>query len=311
MKYKHLFGPVPSRRLGVSLGIDLIEHKTCNLDCVYCECGKTTNHTMERKEYVKADEVLDELRDYLKENPYLDFITFAGSGEPTLNSKIGYIIDEIKKMTNTKIALITNGVNLNEEGIIDEIKKCDVIIPSLDALSEDVFQKINRPYKNLKIEEIKTGLLKLREKYEGDIYLEIFILDGINNTEDELFKFKEFIKKMKVEKIQLNSLDRPPVETWVKKADIEVLENIKKYFEMENVEIVTKYKDRKLIKSYNKDIEDLIMNMLEKRPCTIEDIGNISQKSKAEINKYLDVLEKEKKIKTEFGERGIYIRKII
>lgn len=311
MKYKHLFGPVPSRRLGVSLGIDLIEHKTCNLNCVYCECGKTTNHTMERKEYIKAELILDELREFLKDKPYLDFITFAGSGEPTLNSKIGYIIDEIKKITDTKVALITNGALLNDEKLLDELKNCDIIIPSLDAVSEDIFEKINRPCDGLDIESVKNGLIKLSDTFKGEIYLEVFIIDGINNGEEELKRFKDFFKKIKVKKIQLNSLDRPPVEKWVKKADIEILEEIKKYFDMKNVDIVSKYKERRFIKSYNEDIEDLILNMLEKRPCTIEDIENITMKARAEINKYLDVLEKEKKIKTEAGERGIFIRKII
>ncbi|MGM0508847.1 MAG: radical SAM protein [Fusobacteriota bacterium] len=310
MEYKYIFGPVPSRRLGVSLGIDLVKLKTCNLDCVYCEVGRTDETTMERKEYVDADRVLMELRDFLKDDPYLDFITFSGSGEPLLNSKIGYIISEIKKMTDTKIAILTNGTLFYKDEVIDEVLEADIIIPSLDAASQEVFEKINRPNKELSIEKIKNGLINLRKKYKGEIALEIFMIDGLNNTKAELDNFKEVILKIKPDKIQLNSLDRPPVEGWVKKAPIEKLKEIKKYLGFNNIEIITKYKSRRLITSYNENAEELILNMLEKRPCTLKDLSEITGLNLAELNKYLDVLEKEKVITSEIGNRGVFLRKV-
>ena len=309
MEYKYIFGPVPSRRLGVSLGVDLINLKTCNFDCVYCEVGRTPKTITERREYVNVETVLIELKDYLKTNPYLDFITFAGSGEPLLNSKIGYLIKEIKKITDTKIAIITNGALFCKDEVIDEVLEADIIIPSLDAVSEEIFQKINRPNEEYRIEDIKKGLVNLRKKYKGKIALEIFIIDGLNNIKEELDEFKKVIKEINPDKIQLNSLDRPPVEGWVKKAPIKKLEEIIEYWGFENAEIVTKYKSRRLIKSYDENSEKMILNMIEKRPCTLKDLKEVTGINVSELNKYLDVLEKEGKVKSVIGERGVFLKK--
>lgn len=309
MEYKYIFGPVPSRRLGVSLGVDLINLKTCNFDCVYCEVGRTPKTITKRREYVDTETVLKELKDYLKKKPYLDFITFAGSGEPLLNSKIGYLIKEIKKITDTKIAVITNGALFCKDEVIDEVLEADIIIPSLDAVSEEIFQKINRPNKEYTIKDIKKGLINLRKKYKGKIALEIFIIDGLNNTKEELDEFKKVIKKINPDKIQLNSLDRPPVEGWVEKAPIKKLEEIIEYWGLENVEIVTKYKSRRLIKSYDENSEKMILNMIEKRPCTLKDLKEVTGINVSELNKYLDVLEKEGKVKSIVGERGVFLKK--
>lgn len=162
MDYKYIFGPVPSRRLGSSLGIDLIPYKTCSLNCVYCECGKTTDLTFERKEYVPTERVIEELDDYLKTEPELDYITFSGSGEPTLHNGIGEIIKFLKEnYPQYQLALLTNSTLLNDEKLQDEIKKLDLIVPSLDAVSEDVFQKINRPVEGLSAQKIVQGLINL------------------------------------------------------------------------------------------------------------------------------------------------------
>lgn len=310
MKYKHLFGPVPSRRLGISLGVDLVKHKTCSLDCLYCECGKTNNLTVERKEYVNAEEVIEEIKDIIHKGIYLDYITFSGSGEPLLNSKIGYIIKEIKKITDTKIAILTNATAFTDENLIDEILDVDLIVPSLDAVSQDVFKKINNPEKTLKIEDIINGLISLRNKFKNLIFLEIFIIEGINDGEREILKFKEVINQIKPDKIQLNSLDRPSAYEGIEKANMSTLEKIKKELAFENLEIITKYKYREDIRNYNLASEELILNMIGKRPCTIEDLCQITSLKKSELNKYLDILEKEKLVKTEKGERGIFLKKI-
>jgi len=311
MKYEYIFGPVPSRRLGVSLGIDLIPYKTCCLDCVYCECGATTQKTLERKEYVPTNKVLEEVEDFVKNSGMkLDYITFAGSGEPMLNKNISKVINGIKKITDTKIALISNGILFSDHNVIDEVLECDMIMPSIDAVSEDIFNKINKPIKEIDIKKVIQGLIELRKRYNGIINLEIFIIDGINNTKDELDKLKEVILKIKPDMVQLNSLDRPPVEKWVQPVSIEKLEEIIAYWNLDNVEIIKKYRSRNMIKNYNKDHEELILNMLGKRPCTLEDLANISGMKIVEINKYIDILEKEEKIKTYIGERGVFIRTV-
>ncbi len=310
MKYEYIFGPVPSRRLGVSLGVDLVKKKTCNLDCVYCECGRTEETTNDRKSYVDKEKVIAEIKDYLDSGNYLDYITFSGWGEPTLNSDIGEILKEIKKITNIKTAVITNGTLLWMQEVREALMISDVVMPSLDAVSKEVFEKINRPYKSLEIEKIKNGIIEFANEYKGELKLEIFIIDGINNGEKEIDKFKEIIKKIKPSVVQLNSLDRPAPENWVKKADSDILEKIKSALEYDEIEIISKYKSRENIKNYNENSEKLILNMIEKRPCTVEDIVDITGMSKSEVNKYIDILEKEKKTLTILGERGVFIKKI-
>ena len=306
---KYIFGPVPSRRLGVSLGVNLLPGKTCNLNCVYCECGKTVDLLVERKEYVPTKEVIEELDDYLKDDPYLDFVTFAGSGEPLLHSGISEIIDGIKERTDAKVALITNGTLFDDKAIFEEIKRVDVLVPSLDAISKDVFLKMNRPNSKLDLDKILAGMYSLRDNFDGEIYLEIFIIEGVNSTKEELDKFREAIVKIRADRVQLNTLDRPAVEGWVKPASMELLSSIVEYWGLPNVEIVKKYTSRNLIKNYKESSEEKLMTLIENRPCTIDDIKEVLGLSSVEINKYLDVLEKENLIKTTIGERGVFIQK--
>lgn len=242
MKLKYIFGPVNSRRLGKSLGIDLIPYKTCPLDCIYCECGQTNKLTLERREYVPTDKLIMELDKYLSKEPDLDYISFAGSGEPTLDKNIGKVIKFIKdKYPKYQLALITNAVLLKDNKVIDEIKDVDLIIPSLDAVSETVFRKINRPIDKVKASDIITGLKQLRTKYQGKIFLEIFIIPGINDNIEELELFIKAIDSIKPEKIQLNRLDRPGTEKWVKSAAKEELATIAEYISRNldiNIEIL-------------------------------------------------------------------------
>ena len=310
MKYEYIFGPVPSRRLGVSLGVDLVKKKTCNLDCVYCECGRTEESTNDRKSYVDKNKVLAEIKDYIESGNYLDYITFSGWGEPTLNSDIGYILNEIKKITNIKTAVITNGTLLWVKEVRDALMFADVVMPSLDAVSKEVFDKINRPHKDLEINKIVEGLIEFSLEYKGEIKLEIFIIEGINTEKKEIERFKEVIKKINPTVVQLNSLDRPAPEEWVKKAEPDILEKIKKELNYQNIEIISKYKSRENIKNYNLSSEELILNMIDKRPCTIGDISEVTGMSKEEVNKYIDILEKEKKTLTVLGERGVYVKKM-
>ncbi len=310
MKYKYIFGPVPSRRLGVSLGVDIVKNKTCNLNCVYCECGNTTFHTNEQKEYVNPDEVLEEIKNILETGIYLDCITFSGSGEPTLNSSIGYIIEKIKEITDVKVAVLTNGICLSNKNTAEGLLKADIIAPSLDAVSQDTFEKINKPVEGIKIENVLEGIINFRKMYNGKLLLEIFIIDGINNSEREIAKYRELLKDIKPDMVQINTLDRPPAESWVRPCPVDKLEYFAESLDYPFVELITKYKSRENIKGYNHSMEEMILNMLEKRPCTIEDIEEITGGRKVEINKYLDVLEKEKKVRTIAGERGIFIKKI-
>lgn len=177
--YKYLFGPVPSRRLGMSLGIDLVPHKVCSLNCIYCECGSTTKLTIDRKEYVPYDIVIKELEHYFRNNTAPDYITFSGSGEPTLNSRIGDVIRFIKhNIPGIPIAILTNGTLLYQKQVRKELLEADVVLPSLDAASDLIFRKINRPFHKLNINKYIQGLVNFRNEYKGKIWLEVFIIPG-------------------------------------------------------------------------------------------------------------------------------------
>lgn len=216
MKYRYLFGPVPSRRLGLSLGIDLFTEKTCTLDCVYCECGATRALTRARKEYVPTGEVIAELDHFLQSRPALEHITFAGAGEPTLHRGLGRIIRHLKDHhPGYKVALLTNGTLLSDPRVRAEILPCDVIVPSFDAVSPPLFMKLNRPACGIGSDTLLAGLRDLRGEYRGDLRLEIFLVPGLNDTDAEIAKLAAAVERIKPDRVQLNTLDRPGTEAWV------------------------------------------------------------------------------------------------
>jgi wyosine [tRNA(Phe)-imidazoG37] synthetase (radical SAM superfamily) len=228
---KYIYGPVKSRRLGFSLGLSLTPYKICNFDCIYCQLGKTLNLTNERKEYLKTEEILDELKLWLQNNSEeagnLNYITFSGSGEPTLNIKIGEVIQEIKKITAIPVAVITNASLLNDAGVRRALSRADLIVPSLDAATLDIFRKINRPFGATRAEDIITGLVNLRKEYRGQIWLEIMLVRGVNDDLRHIKKLKEVIDKINPDKIQLNSPVRTTAEPNILSVDKSKLEKIK------------------------------------------------------------------------------------
>ncbi len=305
--YKYLFGPVPSRRLGMSLGVDLVPRKVCSLDCVYCEVGKTTKLTIKRKEYILYDKIIEELTLYFKDNPDPDYITFSGSGEPTLNSRIGDVLKFIKqKKPAIPIAVLTNGTLLFDAKVRAEIKDADVVLPSLDAATNSVFHKINRPASELDIDQYIQGLIDFRKEFKGKIWLEIFILPEYNLEETELKELEQKIAEINPDSIQLNTLDRPGAVADLHSATREELEKIKGLWKFKNVEIISSATQRKNIPSYRSDAETAILETISRRPCTIEDLIKILGIHINEINKYLAVLEEEKKIETIRQERGVF-----
>ena len=305
--YKYLFGPVPSRRLGMSLGVDLVPRKVCSLDCVYCEVGKTTKLTLERKEYILFNRVIKELSHYFENNPDPDYITFSGSGEPTLNSRIGDVLKFIKQnKPAVPIAILTNGTLLSDPKVREEIKKADVVLPSLDAATTTIFNKINRPVPEIDIKKYIQGLIDFRKEFNGKIWLEIFILPEYNFEETELKKLEQKITKINPDSIQLNTLDRPGTVANLHSATRKDLEELVSLWNFKNIEIISAASQRKNIQSYRSDAETAILETISRRPCTIEDLMNILGIHISEINKYLDVLEEEKRIETVRQERGVF-----
>jgi len=307
--YKYLFGPVPSRRLGMSLGVDLIPHKICTLNCVYCECGPTTKLTLARKEYVPYDEVVKELNNYFSNNPDSDYITFSGSGEPTLNSRIGDVLRFIKlKKPDIPVAVLTNGTLFYQKQLRKELCDADLVLPSLDAASELSFQRINRPYHGLNIQEYIQGLQDFRNEYKGKIWLEVLILPGYNDNSEDLKLLKKAFDKIQPDIIQLNTLDRPGTVSDIRAADRTELQQIADYWRLDNVEIIASASKRKDIKSYREDIETAILETIYRRPCTLNDLVNILGSHVNEINKYLDILEANNKIESNRQERGLFYK---
>ncbi|RLD77184.1 MAG: radical SAM protein [Bacteroidetes bacterium] len=307
--YKYLFGPVPSRRLGMSLGIDLVPHKVCTLNCVYCECGKTTNLTTERKEYIPYSELIEELDHFFENSPDPDYFTFSGSGEPTLNSRIADVLDYLKaKKPHIPVAVLTNGTLLYNKKVRDDLSLADIVLPSLDAASHFTFIKIDRPNHDLSIESYIQGLIDFRKEFQGKIWLEVLILPEFNDSIKELKLLKGAFLKINPDKIQINTLDRPGTVEELRPARISELRCIVKFWKLDNVEIIASVPERKDIKSYRQDTESAILETIARRPCVVDDLAKILGTHASEINKYLGVLENEHKIETIRQERGVFYR---
>ena len=309
MEYRYIFGPVPSRRLGISLGVDLIPPKTCSYNCIYCESGKTTNLTVERREYVPLNDVLKELDGVLKTHPRLDFVTYSGSGEPTLYSRISEVTRFVKEnYPEYKTALLTNGSLFHDEKVRRDCLDIDVVIPSLDCAGETEFKKVDRPHHSLSAAVVNEGIAKFRTEYTGQIWLEIFIVPGINDTDEEIGRINDWIAKIRPDKIQLNTLDRPGAVDWIRPADDMRMQEIAGKLRHDNIEIAGKPATRSSNKAYSGDISDVILRTVRRRPCTLDDIVKITGLHMNEVNKYLGVLVAEGKITEARGERGVFYR---
>jgi wyosine [tRNA(Phe)-imidazoG37] synthetase (radical SAM superfamily) len=231
---KYIYGPVNSRRLGKSLGLSLTPYKVCNLDCLYCQLGRTTLLTNQRKEYINIDEIMQELKIWLEANKEelsdIRYITISGSGEPTLNIKVGQLISKIKEITNISVAVITNSTLLNDISLRKELLTADLIVPSLDAATEACFNKINRPHQDIKLEDIYSGLVSLRKEFKGKIWLEVMIVRGINDDLRHIKKIKLAINIINPDKIQINSPVRCALEQNVSPVERKKLEKIRDIF---------------------------------------------------------------------------------
>jgi wyosine [tRNA(Phe)-imidazoG37] synthetase (radical SAM superfamily) len=231
---KYIYGPVKSRRLGLSLGLNLSRDKICDLDCVYCQWGSVGKTFLERKEYARAADVIVELKSWFRNNPQqgaaLKFATFSGLGEPTLNTCIGELIDEVRKITGLKIAVITNSTLLGNFLVRQSILKADLIVPSLDAVDPEIFKQIDRPHAGVKLNEIIEGLMALRKEFSGLIWLEVMFVAGINDQPAHIQELKKVIKRINPDKIQINSPVRSTAEKNVFPVERSKLEKIKEIF---------------------------------------------------------------------------------
>lgn len=307
LMYRHIFGPVPSRRLGISLGVDLVPMKTCSLNCIYCECGRTTDLTVQRREYVPVEAVKAEIAHYLAHHPAPDYVTFSGSGEPTLHAGIGEMIRFVRSRSGKiPVAVLTNGTLLYEEQLQRELHDVALVIPSLDAATISVFRKINRPNPNLSLDRIIDGLIRFSGFFGGRLWLEVFIVPGLNDTESELAQMKRVIEKIDPDRIQLNTLDRPGTVSGLRAATGEELRRILDFWKMDRAEIIARAVKRESILAFRRDISSAILETIRRRPCTLEDLTKILGLHANEVNKYLDILEANREIGTVRQQRGVF-----
>lgn len=293
---KQIYGPVPSRRFGFSLGVDPVPYKTCTLDCIYCQLGKTTCKTVKRKGYVSLDEILSQLEEILCLNQHIDYITLSGSGEPTLNSQIGRLIKEIKRMSSIPVAVLTNGTLLFQEELRRELLEADLVAPSLDGATQETFERVNRPHPSLKIDRIIQGLKAFRQEFEGRIWLEIMLVKGINDRVDHIEKLKQAISELRPDKVQLNTVVRPPSEKFACALSAQQLESIRELLRG-NAEIIPQF-ERREQRAYQQDVEDAILALLSRRPVTLADISDSLGIHRNRLIKYLQDLENQKRIKS-------------
>jgi wyosine [tRNA(Phe)-imidazoG37] synthetase (radical SAM superfamily) len=266
----HLFGPVPSRRLGRSLGVDLIPPKTCTYDCIYCEVGPTTCQTRQRFSY-QTEAIIEEMADYLKDPGVRpDVITLAGSGEPTLNLGLGRIIREIKAMSQIPVAVLTNGALLYLPEVRRELALADVVLPSLDAAREETYRAINRPLPELSLESLLEGLTAFRREYRGRIWLEVMLLKGLNDTEEELALLRRALQGIAPDQIQLNTAVRPVVEAAARPLDADEMAAAAAFLGGP-VSVIASFSREDMVGSPCQD-EDLV-EMLSRRPMTAPDLS--------------------------------------
>jgi wyosine [tRNA(Phe)-imidazoG37] synthetase (radical SAM superfamily) len=272
--YKYIYGPVPSRRLGRSLGIDLVPFKTCTYDCIYCQLGQTTNKTIERRSYVPIKDILNELKSKLAMGESPDYISIAGSGEPTLHSSIGEIVGLIKNMTSIPVAVLTNGSLLYLPEVRAALMQADLVIPSLDAGDETLFRYVNRPHAAISFEHMVKGLIDFARNFPGKIWLEVLLLGGVTGISSEVEKIASIIRIIQPVRVQLNTVFRPPAEEIAFPLSTEQMLALKSFFPGEVDIISSNEQTGALISDFSATRDEDIISLLARRPCTIEDIAN-------------------------------------
>jgi wyosine [tRNA(Phe)-imidazoG37] synthetase (radical SAM superfamily) len=289
---KYVFGPVPSRRLGQSLGIDTIPLKTCNWNCVYCQLGRSKPLCNERRDYIPLHEIMSQVEKALASHNQeeIDWVTFVGSGEPTLHAGIGWLIQEVKKITDIPIAVITNGSLLFIEPVRKALSTADAVLPSLDAATPELYKKINRPHPDITFEKFLGGLINFRKEYKGQYWLEVMLVNGLNDTEEALNEIAKLIQKIQPDKVHIGLPTRPPAEKWVKPSDEEGL--MRATTILGKVATVVHPCEGKFDLSSGESIVDAIIAIITRHPMSEEQLQRAIEKfSKDHQLQILDALE--------------------
>lgn len=307
MVFSHLFGPVNSRRLKRSLGVDLVPYKVCSFDCVYCEVGSTTQKTTVRQEFFPPSEVEEEISAFLSAAPDLDFVTMSGSGEPTLCLSLGRILRFVKSsFPQYRLAVLTNGSLLWDRGVQRDLLPADVVLPTLSTVDESTFQRIHRPSPDLSIATIIRGLSEFRAVYEGEIWLEIFLVPGINMDHDGLAALGREIERICPERVQFNTLDRPGTESWVRPASHAEIEAAARILGVAGAEPISSISYGSSHGRMADDAASMIVRLIQRRPCTIEDLIQSTGLHRQEVGKMLRGLSSDPRLHSRREARGIF-----
>ncbi|MBN1602562.1 MAG: radical SAM protein [Chitinispirillaceae bacterium] len=306
---KRTFGPVPSRRLGRSLGIDIVPFKTCTYDCIYCQLGQTTDKTVTRTEFFAIDKILRDVHRALDIKPKIDYLTLSGSGEPTLHNNIGKLISMLKREFSYPVAVLTNGSLLYEPDVAQSLMQADVVLPTLAADTETIFQCVHRPHPSLHFDTVVKGIINFSKTFKNDLWLELFLLDGINTIEETLRTMKEIVDEIKPQKIHLNTATRPPAEEFAYPVSEEKLESFKMFFG-QNAEVITDFKHvmNQQTANVSSDIEQSILQLLKRRPCTDKDIATALSLHSIETTKIISHLVIKGKIERRHQQGNIFYK---
>jgi len=301
--YRYLFGTVPSRRFGRSLGIDLLPCKTCSLNCLFCQLGRTTRQTLARKEYVPAKKVIDEIDDWLKADGNADYLTLSGSGEPTVHSGFGVVLEFIRERSTIPGLLLTNGTMLHLPEVRAAACHASVVKVSLSAWDQKSFEQVNRPHPELRFEQLIKGEKALRRQFEGEVWIEVFIVWGMNSVPGDVRKIAALAEEIGPSKIQLNTAVRPPAEETAVVAPRERMEELAELFNP----------PAEVIAEFSADVTEslrtsgnTILDMLKRRPCTVEDIADVFGMHVNEVLKYVGTLMKTHRIRSVRKDGKIY-----
>ena len=292
---QYIFGPVPSRRLGFSLGIDLVPFKTCSLDCSYCQLGKTTHKTLRRRAYGSAEEIIAELRDALHQHQKIDYITIGGSGEPTLSTHLGKVISGAKEITKIPVAVLTNGTLLYRERVRNELLAADVVIPSLDAVREDLFTRINRPHAQLTVARMIAGLKRFRQVFLGELWLEIMLVRGVNDFPEAMSMMKSVVASIAFDKVHLNTPVRPSPDRTLVPLTEQELTDLKDFLGKPS-EVIADFSGKQFV--CEQALQERMITMISRHPLNLADLSSSLGVPPAQLTGLIGSLEDQGRIES-------------
>ncbi|MHA1210944.1 MAG: radical SAM protein [Candidatus Heimdallarchaeota archaeon] len=305
--YKYLFGPVPSRRLGQSLGVSPIPPKTCNYSCVYCQIGRTTRFTNERQDFFPREDILNEISLFIDSSEKFDYITFVGEGEPTLCKSLGWLIRATKELTQKPVAVITNGALLYDPEVRKELLAADVVLPTLDATTQELFKKINRPRKQLSIDKIIQGMLDFRSEYQGQIWMEVMVVEGLNDSPETIKGIAQVLDTLNCDRVYVNVAIRPPAEKWVKIPDKKTVLEICEILGAHNISHYESDVGFQIEKE--DDLESQILKITTRHPLRQSQIISMLDLPEEEVLQLLQKMAKANKIEqVEYNDQLFWVR---